>query len=116
MSNQTSAEQWDAASDGWARWAARAGDYLVLATEKMLDLAAVAPGSRVLDLGCGSGEQTVIAALRVGEAGHVLAIDIAASMVAAAEENVAAAGGASVRRMLCRPTGNHSMPRSVVSC
>ena len=62
MSDQTVAEQWNAASDGWARWAARVGDYLVPATEKMLDLAAVAQGSRVLDVGCGSGEQTVIAA------------------------------------------------------
>jgi len=119
MSDQTPAEQWNAASDGWAHWAARASDYP--ATEKMLDLAAVAAGSRVLDVGCGSGVQTVIAARRVGEAGYVLAIDIAAPMVPAAEKNVAAVGlpmfrRVSVRRMLCRPTWDHSMPRSAVWC
>lgn len=101
MSDQTVAEQWNAASDGWARWAARVGDYLVPATEKMLDLAAVAQGSRVLDVGCGSGEQTVIAARRVGETGHVLAIDIAAPMVAATEKNVAVAGLRNVSTRVC---------------
>jgi ubiquinone/menaquinone biosynthesis C-methylase UbiE len=67
----------------------------------MLDLAAVAQGSRVLDVGCGSGEQTVIAARRVGETGHVPAIDIAAPMVAATEKNVAAAGLRNVSTRVC---------------
>lgn len=101
MSDRTTADQWNAASDGWARWAARAGEYLVPVTEKMLDLAAVAPGGRVLDVGCGSGEQTVITSRRVGETGHVLAIDIAAPMVAATERNVAAAGLRNVTTRVC---------------
>ena len=101
MSDRTTADQWNAASDGWARWAARASEYLVPLTEKMLDLAAVAPGNRVLDVGCGSGEQTVIASRRVGETGHVLAIDIAAPMVAATEKNVAAAGLRNVTTRVC---------------
>ena len=66
MSDETPAEQWNASAEGWARWAARATGYLVPATESMLDLARVRSGSRVLDVGCGSGEQTVIAARRVG--------------------------------------------------
>ncbi|HTI84758.1 MAG TPA: methyltransferase domain-containing protein [Acetobacteraceae bacterium] len=97
----TTADQWKAASDGWARWAARTSDYLIPMTEKMLNLAAVAPGCRVLDIGCGSGEQTVIAARRVGETGHVFAIDIAAPMVAATEKNVAAAGLRNVTTRVC---------------
>lgn len=56
----------------------------------MLGLAAIAPGSRVLGVGCGSGEQTVTAAERVGTAGHVLATDIAAGMIATTEKTVAA--------------------------
>ena len=102
MSDRTPAEQWNAASEGWARRATRASDYLVPATEKMLDLAAVVAGRRVLDVGCGSGEQTVIPARRVGEAGHVLAIDIAAPMVAAAEKDVAAVGLRNVSTRVCR--------------
>ena len=67
----------------------------------MLDLAGVAPGRRVLDVGCGSGEQTVLAARRVGGAGHVLAIDIAAPMIAAAEKTIIAAGLTNVSTRVC---------------
>lgn len=85
------ATQWSNAADGWARWAtARAA--LVPATERMLDLAGVGPGCRVLDVGCGAGEQTVMAAQRSGAAGHVLATDLAAPMIAATARTVAAAG------------------------
>ncbi len=101
MSDQTPAEQWNASASGWARWAARAGDYIVPATEKMLDLAGVAPGTRVLDVGCGSGEQTVLAAHRVGGTGYILAIDIAAPMIAAAEKTLAASGITTVSTRVC---------------
>lgn len=100
MTEKTAAEQWSSAADGWARWGAiRAA--LVPATEKMLDLAGIASGSRVLDIGCGSGEQTIIAAQRVGESGHVLATDIAAPMVTDTEKNVAEAGLRNVSTRVC---------------
>ena len=101
MSDQTPAEQWNAAASGWARWAERAGDYIGPATEKMLDLAGVAPGNRALDVGCGSGEQTVLVAHRVGATGHVLAIDIAAPMIAATEKTLAVAGLTNVSTRVC---------------
>ena len=100
MNQKTVSDQWSNAAGGWARWASvRAA--LVPATEAMLALAAVASGSRVLDVGCGSGEQTVIAAHRVGETGHVLAIDIAAPMIAATQKTVAAAGLHNVSTRVC---------------
>lgn len=83
--------RWSNAAGGWERWAAARAS-LVPATERMLDLAGVGPGARVLDVGCGAGEQTVLAAQRVGPGGHVLACDIAAPMIAATERTVAAAG------------------------
>jgi ubiquinone/menaquinone biosynthesis C-methylase UbiE len=55
-------------------------------TERMLDLAGVRTGSRVLDVGAGTGEQTLMAAERVGRDGSVLAIDISASMLAVAAD------------------------------
>ena len=92
--------QWSSAADGWARWAA-VRDALVPATEKMLDIAAIVPGSRVLDIGCGSGEQTIMAAKRVGETGHVLATDIAAPMIADTTKSVGAAGVRNVSTRVC---------------
>jgi SAM-dependent methyltransferase len=50
------------------------------------------PGDRVLDLGCGAGLDSIVAAHRIGPAGHVTAIDLAPGMVDAARRAVAAAG------------------------
>jgi ubiquinone/menaquinone biosynthesis C-methylase UbiE len=61
-------------------------------TERMLDLAGVGVGDRVLDVAAGTGEQTLAAARRVGPTGAVLATDIAAQMLALAAEAAAQAG------------------------
>jgi ubiquinone/menaquinone biosynthesis C-methylase UbiE len=49
--------------------------------ERMLDLANIRMGSRVLDVGAGAGDQTLAAARRVGPTGFVLATDISTSML-----------------------------------
>jgi len=58
----------------------------------MLDLAGIALGDRVLDVAAGTGEQTLLAARRVGANGSVLATDIAARMLAGAAEAARRAG------------------------
>jgi ubiquinone/menaquinone biosynthesis C-methylase UbiE len=58
----------------------------------MLNMANVAVGSRVLDVAAGTGEQTILAARRVGPAGSVLATDIAAKMLKIAAEAAHRAG------------------------
>ena len=45
-------------------------------TEQLLRRAGVASGMRVLDLGCGVGEVSIIAARLVGRRGQVTAVDI----------------------------------------
>jgi SAM-dependent methyltransferase len=44
----------------------------------------LAPGSRVLDIGCGSGETSFELARRVGASGHVTGLDISAPLLALA--------------------------------
>jgi ubiquinone/menaquinone biosynthesis C-methylase UbiE len=61
-------------------------------TERMLDLAGVGVGHRVLDVAAGTGEQTLAAARRVGPTGAVLATDVAAQMLALAAEAGRAGG------------------------
>jgi SAM-dependent methyltransferase len=72
------------AAEGWHRGAtARA---LGPITERMLDLASIGSGHRVLDVAAGTGEQTLMAARRVGPHGSVLATDIADRMLAYLDE------------------------------
>ena len=61
-----------------------------------LDLAAIAPGQVVLDLGSGSGTDSFLAALAAGEAGSVIGIDMTAEQLAKATDLAADVGIASV--------------------
>jgi ubiquinone/menaquinone biosynthesis C-methylase UbiE len=71
-----------AAADGWREGAADRAQDLGPITERMLDLAGIEPGQQVLDVAAGTGEQTLMAARRVGPNGFVLATDIADRMLA----------------------------------
>jgi SAM-dependent methyltransferase len=63
----------------------------------VIDRLAVAPGERVLDVGCGCGDSTLEVARRVGPSGEVLGVDLSAVMLERARERAAAAGLAQVR-------------------
>jgi SAM-dependent methyltransferase len=60
------------------------------------ELGSLEAGERVLDLGCGSGTDTLIAAQKVGPAGSVTGIDMTPEMLAKARGAVAEAGVANV--------------------
>ncbi|MCC6178674.1 MAG: methyltransferase domain-containing protein [Chloroflexi bacterium] len=81
----------------WRRGEALRAQALGPATEQLLDLAGLTPGMRILDVAAGTGEQTLIAARRVGPSGSVLAIDIAAPMLEVAAEAAREAGLTNVK-------------------
>jgi SAM-dependent methyltransferase len=58
-------DEWSALADAWARWWAPAA---APAQQAILDAAGVGPGSRVLDVGCGTGELVAMALARGAEA------------------------------------------------
>jgi ubiquinone/menaquinone biosynthesis C-methylase UbiE len=82
---------WDRAADHYERYWAQ---QLEPAQRRLLELAALRPGERVLDVACGTGLVTFPAARAVGATGVVLATDISEVMVArvtkeAAREHIA---------------------------
>jgi ubiquinone/menaquinone biosynthesis C-methylase UbiE len=96
---QTTRAQWESAAEAWNRWSPLLADWLGPATDAMLDMAAVGPGARVLDVAAGAGEQTVAAARRVGTEGFVLATDISPSILRFALGTARQAGLANVETL-----------------
>ncbi|HEU4342193.1 MAG TPA: class I SAM-dependent methyltransferase [Candidatus Binatia bacterium] len=88
--------QWESAAPGWARWETTVASWMEPATETMLAMAGADSGAWVLDLASGAGSQTLQAARRVGSGGHVVASDIADTMLHHVRENARAAGLANV--------------------
>ncbi len=85
-------EQWDKSAAGWNAHAPQIRAWLATATEAMLDMAAIGPRSRVLDVAAGSGDQTLDIAARVGPDGCVLATDLSPAILALAQRNAERAG------------------------
>ncbi len=83
---------WDELAERMSRTQAQRDEVFGPATERMLELADLQAGNRVLDVAAGTGDQTLLAARRVGPTGYVLAIDLAANMLNAAADTVRKAG------------------------
>lgn len=61
-------------------------------TGNPFEFGALQPGEHVLDIGCGAGTDSLIAARMVGPTGSVIGVDMTPAMVVKAERNAAAAG------------------------
>ncbi len=91
-SDPLTSELWSEAAVGWHGWIPRMRGWYAPATSLMLDLAGIGPGSRVLDVAAGDGDQSLAAAERVGPRGFVLATDPAAELLAFADRSAKQAG------------------------
>jgi ubiquinone/menaquinone biosynthesis C-methylase UbiE len=80
---------WDKAASIYEQYWAR---QLAPAQERLLALAALRPGERVLDVACGTGLVTFPAADAVGPTGGVFGTDISDAMVTSLRESAAARG------------------------
>jgi SAM-dependent methyltransferase len=67
------------------------------ATRQLFAAAGLGPGQRVLDLGCGAGDVSLLAGDLVGPAGEVIGVDRAAAAIATARRRAEARGLAHVR-------------------
>jgi SAM-dependent methyltransferase len=85
-------QQWNTAAAGWRKWSQLIDEGASKVSERLVELAGIEPGYRVLDVAAGYGEPSLTAARRVGGEGSVVATDISAEMIAFGRERAAAGG------------------------
>src|SRR3954468_24645752 len=85
-------KNWDSAAVGWMEWSEFNDSADTHISERLVELAGVESGSRVLDVAAGYGEPALTAARAAGPEGGVVATDISAEMLAFGRERAAAAG------------------------
>ena len=74
---------WDSAcATTWDKWFGIIEGAASVLSNRMVERAGIADGSRVLDIATGVGEPGVTAARKVGASGHVLATDLSPDMLA----------------------------------
>ena len=88
----TTREQWQTAAEAWYRWSPTLHQWLGKATDKMLEMAGISKGHRVLDIAAGVGEQSITTAKKVGAGGYVLATDISSNILEFAKQMAQQAG------------------------
>ncbi len=84
--------QWNVAAGGWRKYSEMIDERTHHVSERLVELAGVEPGSRVLDVAAGYGEPTLTAARVAGPGGTVVATDISAEMLGYGRERAADAG------------------------
>ena len=87
---------WDAAAAGWKKWWPLFERSAQHVSDRLVELAGVGIGARVLDIATGNGEPALTAARRVGPGGRVIATDQSVGMLTIARERAAALGVANV--------------------
>ena len=76
----------DSVASGWKEWWKTFENGAQHVSDKLIDLAGIRLGSRVLEIATGIGEPAISAAKVVGKDGHVTATDMSTEMLAFAEE------------------------------
>jgi ubiquinone/menaquinone biosynthesis C-methylase UbiE len=85
-------QMWDNAAAGWQAWWETIERGAQKVSDKLVQLAEIKPGDRVLDIATGIGEPAVTAARKVMPNGKVIAIDISPQMLAIAKTRAKSLG------------------------
>jgi enediyne biosynthesis protein CalE5 len=89
---QDQRQDWNTASSGWRKWNELIDETTHAVSDRMVEMAGIKAGARVLDVAAGYGEPTLTAAKVVGAEGSVVASDISTGMLEFGRERAAAAG------------------------
>jgi ubiquinone/menaquinone biosynthesis C-methylase UbiE len=85
-------QMWDNAAAGWQAWWETFERGAQKVSDKLVELAEINPGDKVLDIATGIGEPAVTAARKVMPNGKVVVTDISPKMLAVAKTRVKALG------------------------
>lgn len=85
-------QSWDGVAVGWQKWWKTIEVGAEKVSRRLIELAEIKPGSRVLDIAMGIGEPAIAAANQVGNRGHVLATDISSQMLSIAKQRAISLG------------------------
>ncbi len=85
-------QDWGNVAAGWKQWWKTIERGAQPVSNRLVELAGIQPGQRVLDVATGIGEPAVTVARRVGPTGRVVATDQAPQMLAIARERAAELG------------------------
>ena len=88
-------QSWDSVADSWQKWWKTIEIGAQKVSKRLIELAEIKPGSRVLDIATGIGEPAITVANQVGDSGgggHVLAIDISSRMLSIAKQKAISLG------------------------
>jgi ubiquinone/menaquinone biosynthesis C-methylase UbiE len=83
---------WDSVAAGWQKWWKTIENGAQTVSDKLIELAEIRAGQRVLDIATGIGEPAITAGKIVGQQGHVTATDISPEMLAIGEERAKSQG------------------------
>ena len=85
-------QSWDRVANNWQKWWKTIQRGAEKVSRRLIELAEIKPGSRVLDIATGIGEPAITAARRVGSNGNVLATDISPQMLSIAKQRARSLG------------------------
>jgi len=83
---------YDIAAGGWQKWWKTIETATEKISKRLVELAQINPGSKVLDIATGLGEPALTAGKQVGRTGKVLAIDISSQMLSFAKQRAIGLG------------------------
>src|SRR4051794_41682601 len=90
-------DQWNGAAAGWNEWSDYWDEHAGAVSRRLVEMADVEEGERVLDVAAGYGEPSLTAARAVGPQGSVIATDISAELLHFGRATAAAKGVAHIQ-------------------
>ena len=109
-------QSWDNVARGWQKWWKTFEKDAQKVNERLVELAEIKQGDRVIDIATGIGEPAITAAKKVGVEGYVLGTDISPQMLAIARERTVSLGLQNIvefkevdaeKYLICNNNNNH---------